>query len=208
MRVRYLVYCAAVIAATFLYGLIRYPGLPDTVPIHWGVSGKPDGWAGKQFLLWFVPLIQAGLVALVGLLAAIPSQRRRIEPFAQVFGQTMVAFTAFFAWLQWLMFEAALGRDFVSKGLMVAMFLLFAFIGNMLGKTRRNSLMGIRTPWTLASDEAWHATHRWGGKFMVVVALVGLVAALADASLWIQMVLLMAWGFGPLLYSLKFRPRA
>lgn len=207
MKRRHLAYCLLIVLATFAYGLYSYQSLPDVVPVHWGVSGKPDGWAGKGFLLWFVPATQMFLVALIAGLAAVPSQTRRIAPFVDVFGQTIVAFTAFFAWLEWLMVQAALGNDFLSKGLMVAMFLLFAFIGNMMGKVRRNGLMGIRTSWTLASDEAWHATHRWGARFMVIVALIGLVATLLGASFWLQFVLLMAWGFGPLVYSLKFRSK-
>ncbi|MGE0000902.1 MAG: SdpI family protein [Fimbriimonadaceae bacterium] len=207
MKRRHLAYCLLIVIATLGYALSVYGSLPEVVPVHWGVSGKPDGWAGKSFLLWFVPAMQVFIVALIAGLAAIPSQARRIAHFSDVLGHMVIAFTGFFAWLEWLMVQAAMGRDFLSKGLMLAMFLLFAFLGNMMGKMRRNSVMGIRTPWTLASDEAWHATHRWSARYMVVVALVGFAATLAGASIWLQLALLMAWGFGPLVYSLKFRPK-
>jgi len=205
MKRRHIVYCLFIILATFLYGLARHSALPDVVPVHWGVAGKPDGWAGKAFLLWFAPVVQTFLLVLIAGLAALPSQARRVSPFADAFGQTIVAFIAFFAWLEWLMVEAALGRDMVAQGIMAAMFLLFAFVGRMMGKVRRNSLMGIRTPWTLGSDQAWDGTHRWAAKFMVAVALVGLVATLAGASFWIQFALLTVWALGPVLYSLRYR---
>jgi uncharacterized membrane protein len=32
-------------------------------------------------------------------------------------------------------------------------------------------LVGIRTPWTLASEEVWIKTHRLGGKLMVLGGL-------------------------------------
>jgi uncharacterized membrane protein len=51
-------------------------------------------------------------------------------------------------------------------------------IGNQLGKSRSMYLVGIRTPWTLASEEVWVRTHRLGGKLMVVAGLAMIGAAL------------------------------
>jgi uncharacterized membrane protein len=36
-------------------------------------------------------------------------------------------------------------------------------MGNPMGKVRRNFFIGIRTPWTLASERVWYATHRLAG---------------------------------------------
>jgi uncharacterized membrane protein len=43
---------------------------------------------------------------------------------------------------------------------------------------RRNSFLGIRTPWTLASDAVWDRTHRAAGRLWVVGGLLQLPAAL------------------------------
>jgi uncharacterized membrane protein len=45
-------------------------------------------------------------------------------------------------------------------------------MGNWMGKIRRNRLIGIRTPWTLADNDVWDRTNRLGGRFAVVVGLV------------------------------------
>ena len=42
-------------------------------------------------------------------------------------------------------------------------------------------LVGIRTPWTLASEEVWIRTHRLGGKLMVAGGLLIIVAALLQS---------------------------
>jgi uncharacterized membrane protein len=47
-----------------------------------------------------------------------------------------------------------------------------------MGKITKNFFVGIRTPWTLASDEVWLRTHRLGGKLFVVAGGVVLVSAL------------------------------
>ena len=54
--------------------------------------------------------------------------------------------------------------------------LLLLVIGNYLGKVTRNFFVGIRTPWTLASDEVWLRTHRIGGWLFVAGGAVILIA--------------------------------
>ncbi|HSO40475.1 MAG TPA: SdpI family protein, partial [Labilithrix sp.] len=51
----------------------------------------------------------------------------------------------------------------------------YVALGLVLPRIKRNALMGIRTPWTLTSDENWARTQRVGGYAMVGA---GVVAAL------------------------------
>ena len=60
--------------------------------------------------------------------------------------------------------------------------MLFLVIGNYLPKVRPNYLMGIRTPWTLASDLSWGRTHRLGGRLFVLEGLVLPVLGLLDVG--------------------------
>jgi uncharacterized membrane protein len=56
---------AALGMLTMLYVTIKsWPLLPETIPHHFGVSGKPDAWGGK-WILWFFPGIS--LVLYIGL---------------------------------------------------------------------------------------------------------------------------------------------
>lgn len=52
---------------------------------------------------------------------------------------------------------------------------LFLIIGNYLGNVRHNYFIGIRTPWTLASEEVWIKTHRFAAKVWVVGSLLIMV---------------------------------
>jgi uncharacterized membrane protein len=39
-----------------------YPGLPERVPVHWGLNGEPDRWAHKTFAtVFFIPVLAAYL---------------------------------------------------------------------------------------------------------------------------------------------------
>jgi uncharacterized membrane protein len=62
------------------------------------------------------------------------------------------------------------GNGFVSAFGFGAVFFLVVF-GNLLGKSERNFFIGIRLPWTIASDDNWSATHRLTGRLMFVSGL-------------------------------------
>jgi uncharacterized membrane protein len=56
-------------------------------------------------------------------------------------------------------------------------------MGNVLGKVRRNFWVGVRTPWTLASERVWNDTHRLAARLFVVAAVAGLAIVVLPISL-------------------------
>ena len=66
---------------------------------------------------------------------------------------------------------------------------LFIIVGNYLGKVRRNFFIGIRTPWTLASDEVWARTHRVGG-WLFVMAGIAIISSAGSPPTLLPIVLL------------------
>ena len=106
----------------FMFAMVAFhwSQFPDRVPAHYGISGKPNGWHGKSFLL-ILPLIAA--VTWVVITAAqryprlinIPFTIDRDSPEVQsllrsmmIAEKTTVALT--FAWLMRGMVRTALGR--------------------------------------------------------------------------------------------------
>jgi uncharacterized membrane protein len=53
-------------------------------------------------------------------------------------------------------------------------------IGAVLGKIRPNWFVGIRTPWTMSSKQAWVKTHRLGGFMFIALGLLFIVTGLVD----------------------------
>ena len=51
----------------------------------------------------------------------------------------------------------------------VCTFLIVPVIMSMMAGVTENFFLGIRTPWTLASDEVWSQTHRLGGRVFVLI---------------------------------------
>lgn len=52
-----------------------------------------------------------------------------------------------------------------SRGIFGGICVFIAFLGNRMGKVRRNFFIGIRTPWTLGNERVSNATHRVAGKW-------------------------------------------
>ena len=66
----------------------------------------------------------------------------------------------------------------MPRSLMGALFLFLILIGNVLGKVKRNFYIGVRTPWTLASEKVWYATHRFAAKAFVIAGLLGVLSVI------------------------------
>jgi uncharacterized membrane protein len=79
---------------------------------------------------------------------------------------------------------------------------LFILIGNYLSKFPRNFFVGIRTPWTLASDEVWNRTHRLGGWVFILAGLVLAATAFFPGAMPVVIVVVVVAALVPVLYSL------
>jgi uncharacterized membrane protein len=80
--------------------------------------------------------------------------------------------------VSFIQIAAALGKHpDVSRLVPVGVALLFAYMGLLFGKLKRNRYAGFRVPWTMNSDFVWERTHRVAGKMWLVSSLV--VAAIS-----------------------------
>ena len=57
--------CLVLSSVSFLYVLINYKNMPDTIITHWGAGGKPDGYSEKSILnVFFINFIDISMVLL------------------------------------------------------------------------------------------------------------------------------------------------
>jgi immunity protein, SdpI family len=149
------------------------------VPIHWGVDGQPNGYAGKTVGLFLLPAITAGIAALFWIIPIIEPRRTHIEKSGTAYRAMAVGTILLLAAIDLLTVVAALGHDLdVTLIVFVGVGLLFIVIGNYLPKVRSNYLVGIRTPWTLTSERSWDRTHRLGGRLFVLEGIVLVILGL------------------------------
>lgn len=55
-------------------------------------------------------------------------------------------------------------------------------LGLMMPKLRRNSLMGLKTKWSLSGDDAWEKSQGFGGKSLAVTGVLVLLGNIILSS--------------------------
>lgn len=73
-------------------------------------------------------------------------------------------------------------KPFASRGVIVALGITLAAIGNLLPRTRPNFALGIRTARTLSDRQLWMLTHRASGYLLVAIGLATIVSGLFAAG--------------------------
>lgn len=168
----HLLLALALTAAGFALGAAVLPHLPAQVPTHWNLRGQPDAYGPAWEDAFLIPSIALVLMAFLILVPNLPRLRATFSSFARTYGRICVTLAAVLLAIHTIVLLSAAGRSVpVAQSLASLMSLLIAVLGNWMGKLRRNALVGIRTPWTLASDEVWAKTHRTGGKLMFITGL-------------------------------------
>jgi uncharacterized membrane protein len=195
---------AAVMAAI---GFGRPDLFLEKIPVHWDIHMNADQWTTPDHYVWYL-LISPGVMLLMTLLIVVlpwlSPKNFEIEPFAGTFGFLMTALVVFFGYLGGLLLWAGIQENPPHFGqcFVASFFVLFAVMGNVIGKVQRNFWMGIRTPWTLASEAVWHRTHRVAAWLWVIAGLAGGVAVLLGMPLWIALVIIIAAALWPVAHSL------
>lgn len=170
-----------IIVVQILISVGTYPFLPPVVPSHFDAAGNVNGYLPKLVNAILFPGISIVLFLVLRFITQIGPNlgyRNQRRANMQVVNLIMVGILLFMLVIQLLITAYALGAQ-VNTSLIVclAVSVLFMFLGNYLGKLRRNFWAGIRTPWTLASDIVWERTHRLGGWLFVLVGLIGLITS-------------------------------
>ena len=196
-----LLLCCLMILAAVLATAFYMPSLPASIPTHWDFAGHIDGYGGRG-TLWLMPAMMLGVLAMGALVPKMAGDKAAIASFAPTYSLIIIVALGVLGAVEALMLDSALhgGRDF-PQSLPALIFVMLILMGNPMGKIRQNRYMGIRTPWTLASERVWFATHRLAGKLMVGSGLLGLLAVAVDAPRWLIMLLLLGWPLIAALYS-------
>ncbi len=178
------------IVIAFAGTIAIYPELPAEMATHWNAAGEADGFSSKGLMTFFVPLLMAGLALMMWAIPLVDPLRKNVEVFRVEYEWFIVVMTAFFLVMQVQILAWNLGYE-VSPNVVlpVSMAVLFFYIGWMLGRARRNFFIGIRTPWTLMSEEVWDKTHRLGGILFMIAGAITLLGAFFPAySVWFVLV--------------------
>jgi uncharacterized membrane protein len=167
------------VVASFIVGLMALPFLPEQVPSHWNIAGEVDGYSSPFWGAFGLPLLGLAIALILPQLPKIDPRRENYEQFRGTYDLTINVLLIFFSSLHLLTILFAFGVPIdLGRLVIIGMGLMFAMIGNELGRVQPNYFMGIRTPWTLADETVWRRTHRVGGRMLTAAGLIAAVSAL------------------------------
>ena len=189
------------------------PQLPDQIPTHWNIRNEVDGYGGK-WTLFLMPIVMVGVLLL----------STSCRPFAQVVrGRFVPADVS-------LYHDAGRGALCVHPGgaalhraakciegaaraagadIHRGDVPLFWFDGERDRQGAQNFYIGIRVPWTLASDRVWNDTHRMAGWLWVGAGIVGFCLTVLGRAMYVAIVLLISGLVTDCVFVLPLRsPRA
>jgi uncharacterized membrane protein len=195
-----------IVVGTVGVSALLYPSLPQQIPTHWNIRGEIDGYGNKDWALFLLPGMMIPLILLFYFLPALSPKHFEVDSFRSTYLYIMVLITAMFAYFHGLTLYAVwknsqhTGAFDLTRPMIAGMFLFFALLGNVMGKIRKNFYIGVRVPWTLASDRVWNDTHRLAAWVMVTSGLVGFVLTITG---WLIVALVVCLGsmMIPVVYS-------
>jgi uncharacterized membrane protein len=172
------------IAGMILVGLVLYPSLPVMMPSHWGITGEVDGWMSREMAVLFIPVLTIVLAVFLPWLERFDPEKHRYPEFRRSWELLQLALVAFFTYVYALQLCASLNPDFslhTGRAVIGGIGVLFAVLGYAFRSMKKNYFIGIRTPWTLASDRVWDETHRFGATLWIIAG----ISILLEAVVWV-----------------------
>lgn len=175
----------------FIYCFIIWSHLPDTIPTHFGMNGRPNGWMGRP-AIFIVPASGIFTYAVLLLASLVDPKRKNYEAFGNTYYKIRLLLGVFLFAMAMLGVNAGLTGEFPVHGRLLSClaYLLFAFIGNLIINIKPNWFIGIRTPWTLSNETVWKKTHQIGGRIWFYGSLLCIILTFLLPKHWLTGLLL------------------
>lgn len=164
-------------AVLFAITVYAFTQLSGEIAIHFDASGQADGYMPLIPGILLMPAIASITLLFFRYAPKIDPLGDNYESFEDLFELLKVLLVGIFTYLQGLIVAWNLGYRF-NFSMMVAPVVFSAYLlaGKIMEKAERNWFIGIRTPWTLSSDEVWKKTHKKTAPLMKLASAFTLAA--------------------------------
>ena len=173
------IYNLTIITIGFLVSIILYNKLPDLIPMHWNIDGEINSYGPKILMAFLSPILMLLMWSSMLYFPKIDPKKDNYAKFEGSYTVITNVLVTFFFVIHIVTLSISLGYNIaMDKVIPFMLGILFVIIGKYLPKSKSNFFYGIKTPWTLTSDEVWEKTHRLGGKLFIIAGLIILVSSL------------------------------
>lgn len=160
------------VIGSVITSVLSYSALPEKVISHWNFAGQADGWSSRNFHVLFFPGLLAAMYILFLVLPMLDPKKERYVEFAKTYNIIRSLIMSVFFIIYLIATLVNLGYDInVSRTISLIIGVMMIVMGNFMGKLKKNWFVGIKTPWTLSSENVWLKTHRLGGWLFMFFGL-------------------------------------
>jgi uncharacterized membrane protein len=190
-------------AGVAAYTASVYGSLPERIATHFDLHGTPNGWMDRAWGTWALQGFGLVLWAALRLSAYwLPTssgwrERAHKSPMAAVAMLSALLLGAIGTFVVWNALHPEASRGVILSALLGAYSIALSVV---MPRIRRNPLVGVRTSFTMSSDENWARTHRVASYAFAVAGLASLACAAAGLPA-AGIVAFIACAAIPLLYS-------
>jgi uncharacterized membrane protein len=188
----------------FMYLGYLWNSLPEKVPIHWNYKGEIDGWGTKYALIGVLFLLPVFTYVLLLVIPKI-DPKKRVELMGGKYYQIKFMMVIFMSVLALFILHSSNSQTLSSPSIVFVLIgLLFMALGNYFKVIKQNYFLGIKTPWTLESEEVWKQTHILAGKLWIIGGLLIVIFSLVlpeDLNFYIFLSITAIISIVPIVYS-------
>jgi uncharacterized membrane protein len=180
-----LIITAVVILAMAALSLAAASVLPATVPLRFNAHGAATAYGSAALPLALMPVAALLVSAVFAGFTRIEPRRDHLASSGTAYATRWVCAVAAIAivhiWIVDTLVTTAHGANPIDPTRLVFALvgITIAAVGSQLAKVQSNFTIGIRTPWTLSSDQVWERTHRLGRLPVMLAGFAILFAAIA-----------------------------
>ncbi|WP_396186505.1 SdpI family protein [Flavobacterium sp.] len=188
----------------FIYLAYLWNSLPEKVPMHLNYKGEIDDWGTKYSLLGLIFLLPVLTYVLMLVIPKI-NPKKRIELMGGKYYQIKFVLVGFMSVLAIYIIHSSNSQTLSSPSIVLVLIgLLFMALGNYFKVIKQNYFLGIKTPWTLESEEVWKLTHILAGKLWIVGGLLIVIFSLVipeDINFYLFIIITAIITIVPIVYS-------
>ncbi|MBQ4067721.1 MAG: DUF1648 domain-containing protein [Lachnospiraceae bacterium] len=170
--------------------------MPDKIPAHYDAAGNIDRWGSK-----YESFVLPGIIVIMTLFwlcfikyfenkqkkSTNDKEVKESENNAKMLYYVADSMAIMFGVMQYFIlysaFVASKGEftasavDF-SVVTNVCMGIMFIVLGNILPKAKKNSIVGVRTVWSMHNDRTWATSNRMGGVLLMLSGVLTILESL------------------------------
>lgn len=190
--------CNLLLAAVF------YSFLPDRIPMNWGTDGTVS--YNDKYQIFFMCGMAVLLALVFDVLPHIDPRKQNYQKFGSYYDGFCIFMQLFLLAITGIVLTESLrpGTLSVPTLSMLGVGILFLFVGNIMPKIKSNFYIGVKTPWTLSSEDVWRRVHRLGGKCFFLAGIILIVCAFLPSqefAFWLTFICIMVICLLPVVMS-------